>query len=311
MRRSFGPVAPPLVALTMLRIVASTAGALLVGPQACVVVCGFQFAVLALSTYGLWIEPFRLGLTVEYLRSPLLDPAAPPARILHISDLHLERASVREESLLRLIEEARPDVILFSGDFVNLSYRDDPISAASINEMVRQWAAAGRVFAVSGSPLVESHDRVASFLHETGARWLQDEAIEIEVNGQWIVLLGLTCSHEVQADTQRLVSGVASRASDRFAILLYHSPDIAPAASQWGIDLYLCGHTHGGQIRLPFIGALITSSARGKQYEMGRYRVGSMTLYVSRGVGLEGAAAPRARLLCPPEITLWILSGEN
>jgi predicted MPP superfamily phosphohydrolase len=74
-------------------------------------------------------------------------------------------------------------------------------------------------------------------------------------------------------------------------------------------DLYLCGHTHGGQIRLPLFGALITSSDFWKRYEMGRYEEGHTTLYVSRGLGMEGMGAPRARFLAPPEIVLWTLKG--
>jgi len=80
-----------------------------------------------------------------------------------------------------------------------------------------------------------------------------------------------------------------------------------PAASQAGIDLYLCGHTHGGQIRLPLYGAMITSSRLGKQFEMGHYQINGTHLYVNRGVGLEGLGAPRIRFLCPPEVVLFTL----
>jgi hypothetical protein len=80
-----------------------------------------------------------------------------------------------------------------------------------------------------------------------------------------------------------------------------------PQAVELGIDLYLCGHTHGGQVRLPVIGPLLTSSHLGREYVMGHYQVGQTHLYVSRGVGLEGLSAPRVRLLAPPEITLLTL----
>ena len=93
-----------------------------------------------------------------------------------------------------------------------------------------------------------------------------------------------------------------------FTLLLYHSPDLMPEAVELGIDLYLCGHTHGGQIRLPLLGAVLTSSDFWKRYEMGRYEEGKTTLYVSRGLGLEEKGAPHARFLAPPEIILWTLS---
>ena len=87
-------------------------------------------------------------------------------------------------------------------------------------------------------------------------------------------------------------------------ILLYHSPYLFPLAAELGIDLHLAGHTHGGQLRLPLFGALVTSSAFWKRYEAGLYRKGASTLYVSRGIGVEGKGAPRARFLAPPEVVL-------
>ena len=82
-----------------------------------------------------------------------------------------------------------------------------------------------------------------------------------------------------------------------------------PTVQQQPVELYLCGHTHGGQIRMTMYGAILTSSALGKQYEMGRYVEQGTTLYISRGIGLEGLSAVRMRLLCPPEIIMFTLSG--
>ena len=98
---------------------------------------------------------------------------------------------------------------------------------------------------------------------------------------------------------------------DALTVLLYHTPDLMPLARDLGVDLYLCGHTHGGQLRLPLYGAIATSSKWGKRYEMGRYREGETTLYVSRGLGVEGLGAPRARFLSPPEIILWEISSTR
>ena len=92
-----------------------------------------------------------------------------------------------------------------------------------------------------------------------------------------------------------------------FTVLLYHSPDLFPPAAELGIDLHLAGHTHGGQLRLPLFGAIVTSSAFWKRYEAGLYRRDGATLYVSRGIGVEGKGAPRARFLAPPEVVLVVL----
>ena len=106
-----------------------------------------------------------------------------------------------------------------------------------------------------------------------------------------------------------LRSARAETEDRRFAILLYHTPDLAPEAAEAGVDLLLCGHTHGGQVRLPLYGAVVTSSLYGKAFEIGRRQIGGLTLYVTRGLGMEGSGAPRVRFLCPPEVVLWEIGG--
>jgi predicted MPP superfamily phosphohydrolase len=95
-----------------------------------------------------------------------------------------------------------------------------------------------------------------------------------------------------------------------YSLLLYHTPDLIETAAQNGVNLYLAGHTHGGQVRLPFIGAVITLSAYGRKYASGLHTLGPTTLYTSRGLGMEGLHLPRARLLCPPEMVVIELDKQ-
>jgi predicted MPP superfamily phosphohydrolase len=89
-------------------------------------------------------------------------------------------------------------------------------------------------------------------------------------------------------------------------VLLYHTPDLAPQVPS--ADLYLAGHTHGGQISLPFFGALVTLSRHGKRFERGRVQVGRTVVYTNPGIGVEPAIP--LRLGVPPEVTLVRL-GER
>ncbi|MCJ7739225.1 MAG: metallophosphoesterase, partial [Anaerolineae bacterium] len=116
------------------------------------------------------------------------------------------------------------------------------------------------------------------------------------------------CAGDRGRDAPRLDQLLEADSEACFTVLLYHTPDLMPEAAAAGVDLYLCGHTHGGQIRLPLFGALVTSSRFWKRYEMGRYEDGRTTMYVSRGIGMEGLGAPRARFLAPPEIVAWDIS---
>ena len=138
------------------------------------------------------------------------------------------------------------------------------------------------------------------------SRLLRDEVVELTTpDGRPFRLLGLDCHHhDLARDAQMLEQLVASGSGSGPIILLYHSPELMRQAVAHEIDLYLCGHTHGGQIRLPFVGPMLTSSRLGRRYVMGHYHEAKTHLYVSRGVGFEGLGAPRVRFLCPPEITL-------
>jgi predicted MPP superfamily phosphohydrolase len=112
----------------------------------------------------------------------------------------------------------------------------------------------------------------------------------------------VACSHNQNLDIQRLRQTFDEMPSSDMTVLLFHSPDLILEASELGVDLFLAGHTHGGQIRLPIIGAVVTHSIYGSRYASGLFQEGDTTMYVSRGLGFEGSWLPRARFLCWPEI---------
>lgn len=268
-----------------------------------------QLIGTGLVVYGFWIEPHTIRLTQETLDSPKLK-AGPPLRVLHLGDLHVERVTEREEQLLEMVDSIGADLILYSGDFLNLSYVDDPVAWSHARAILRELHAPMGVFAVSGSPPVDKPQVVVPLLDGLGIRWLRNEQVTLHHAGQAIDIIGLNCTHVPSIDELQLRE-LRRQRSDNFTILLYHTPDLAPQAAEAGIDLQLSGHTHGGQVRLPFFGALFTSSIYGKQFEVGRRQIGDFTLYVTRGIGMEGKGAPRVRFLCPPEITLWEISGTK
>ncbi|MFZ5918427.1 MAG: metallophosphoesterase [Chloroflexota bacterium] len=313
---AYGPVEPPLMALAALRwALALMAAALVVWPGltagASLIALTLAFgAISALSVYAVAIEPFRLGVTEMTLCSPRLSAQAPSLRVLQMGDLHIERLTRRERELSDRIVALAPDLILLTGDYLNLSYVYDGLAIEQARAFLGRLQAPFGVYAVAGSPPVDPPETVQQIFQGLGnVRLLQNESSILDVRGQRIGLVGVTCSHDLQVDAARLDRSLADVPSDTFTLLLYHSPDLMPEMASRGVDLYLAGHTHGGQIRLPFLGAILTSSAYGKRYEMGHYRQGRTQLYVARGVGMEGLGAPRARLLCPPEIVLWTLAG--
>jgi predicted MPP superfamily phosphohydrolase len=311
---SFGPVPSQVVVLWFPRLGVTLLALLLAlwrPPAGLWAMVVLQLLGTGAYVWAALVEPHRLALTVLNLTSPHLPAGAPPVRLLHLSDLHLERLTRREKRLLDLIQAARPDLIVITGDFLNLSYRRNPEAIAQVRSLLAQIKAPYGVYATLGSPPVDVPDVAPQHFAGSHIQLLRGDVVEVDLgSGRRLTLMGMDCSHDMTYD-EHLLSTLDKRRNGRqTTVLLYHSPELMPAARCYEVDLYLCGHTHGGQIRLPFYGAILTSAITGKRYEMGRYDENDTTLYVSRGIGLEGLSAPRMRLFCPPEITLVTLSNK-
>jgi predicted MPP superfamily phosphohydrolase len=181
-----------------------------------------------------------------------------------------------------------------------------------VREYLSQFCAPCGVYAVTGSPPVDLPGVIPPLFEGLAVRLLKDEATRVcGPDGQVLTLIGIECHHDIARDAANLDGVLSAAPLEGPRVLLYHSPELMPQAVEHGIDLYLCGHTHGGQVRLPVVGPVLTSSKLGRRYVMGHYHEGQTHLYVSRGVGFEGLGAPRVRLFCPPEITLITLGADE
>ncbi len=308
--------------LAVPRLAAATALAFLAwlsnGSVALAVLVIGQAVGAAALWYGTTIEPFRLTVSHLHVTSHRLPTGTPPIRVLHLSDFHIERLTQREDAVLTHILQLQPDLIVISGDFLNLSYVHDSRAHADMQKLLRQLHAPYGVYAVLGSPTVDDRRTVPALFADLPVQLLRDEWCCVEMDqGRQLAILGMDCTHELAPDGAKLAHLVQTAAAPRHSdfaqptLFLYHSPELMPQASQHGFDLYLCGHTHGGQIRLPLVGPVFTSSQLGREYVMGHYVRGRTNLYISRGLGLEGLSAPRIRFLCPPEMILVTITGNG
>jgi predicted MPP superfamily phosphohydrolase len=266
-----------------------------------------QAGITALQIYATWVEPFRLTVTPLEFTSPKLQ-GGEPLRVLHLSDIHFEGWTPRERRLLEVARALSPDLIFLTGDYLNLSSVDHGPARQGVRDLLAELATVAPTYAVIGSPPVDRPDVVPQIFAGLPITWLVDEVTEVEVKGHRLRLIGIRCTADHRRDRERLRQLCSAGFHPALQVLLYHSPDLFPLAAALGIDLHLAGHTHGGQLRLPLFGALVTSSAFWKRYEAGLYRKEAATLYVSRGIGLEGKGAPRARFLAPPEVVLVLLA---
>jgi predicted MPP superfamily phosphohydrolase len=326
LRLSFSPnIGPPLLASALVRLglfwglLGATLLSLWPGRRkstglqtrslvAMYLVLNVGFGLMQLDAYI--VEPLLVETTALSLTFDDLDPAAQPVRIVHLTDTHIERNSYRETATVRRVNALAPDVIVLTGDYLNLSYLNDPVSAAHFRQFIAQLDAPYGIYAVRGSvePFPEAMERL---VQGTGITWLEQEAATVDVRGQSITIVGVACSHHQELDTARLAQAMTGIDDDALTLLLYHSPDLIREASELGVDLYLGGHTHGGQLRLPLYGAVVTASRYGKQYTNGLFERGGTHMYISRGLGFEGGGMPRARFLCRPEVVSIDLLGAR
>ena len=315
---SYGPWKAQLFVLLLPRMAATLGLAFLAtwqtGGLSLWLFLGVQLFGTAAYFYGYVIEPFRLSLTAVMTFTDRLPLGTKPIKVLHISDLHIERLTAREAKVLKLARKAKPDIIVISGDYVNLSYNRDPETLRQVRHLLSQLHAPHGIFATLGSPPVDLRETVVPIFDGLrNVKLMRHGWQEVRLgkgrlgDNRSLTILGMDCSHNLPTDAGLLATLVKDAPNNAPQLLVYHSPELMPQASKHEIDLYVCGHTHGGQVRLPIIGPIFTSSQLGRRFVKGVYKIGRTTLYVSRGIGLEGLSAPRVRFMCPPEMTLFTI----
>ncbi len=247
---------------------------------------------LACVAYSRYIEPYRVEVSVMTVPTSKLKDIS--FRVVQISDLHCDVKMRNEETMVRIINDLKPDIIVATGDYLN-----DASALPLFKSTLSRLNASLGAFAVTGNFEVRRWSDLDLF-SQTGFQLLDQGTVAVTKGGQSIAVSGLGFD---RANAWRnLLDGLPA---DCFNIFLYHKPDLIEDVSGPNVDLYLCGHTHGGQVALPLYGALITLSKFGKKYESGPYQVGPTMLYVNRGLGVEPRPAPPVRFCARPEIAVF------
>ena len=223
-------------------------------------------------------------------------------RVLHLSDLHIDGVDGLAERLSDMLSQLHPDVCLMTGDY---RFEDDgPCERVypRMQRIVESISAKHGIFAILGN-----HD-VSEIAHELaamGVRMLVNEAVEITQGRDSLWLAGLDDDFSYQTDD--LPGTLSSVPRDAFKVLLAHSPELYDEAAALGVSLYLCGHTHAGQIRFPNVGSLRNNALCPKEYTYGHWIHNRMHGYTSAGVGCSSLPV---RYNCPPELIMIELRRE-
>jgi predicted MPP superfamily phosphohydrolase len=257
-----------------------------------------------LKITGFYRKGYGNAKTIKVTELTLSFPNLPAAfngfRVLHLSDLHIDSLPGFVTVVTKKLRGLGFDICLMTGD-----YRRD--ISGSISQILKPMKILSRyiqapfgTFAVLGNHdtyLMAQHER------ESGIDLLINESVEITREGQKILITGADDPFSFYTEPAMLC--FETRGYD-FKIAMVHTSELAYKAEQNKYDLYLCGHTHGGQICLKEGMPLISHQYEGKQFNSGIWKLGRMTGYTSRGVGVSGIPV---RFNSPAEITVITLKA--
>lgn len=257
---------------------------------------------LVTTTSYLAINDEAQNPVIERILIPIsnLHPALDGFTILQITDLHLypltQPALIRKS--VEMANELKPDLVVITGDYV----WQDLEAIFELAPILSGLDAKYGVFSILGN-----HDYwldaavITAAMESAGLPVLINRGLHIEQGKGKLYLAGLDDGWSGKPDLDATLEGSSPGAP---VILLCHEPDLVDQYSLDGrIDLQLSGHTHGGQIRLPGLGALILPYL-GRKYDQGLYNVNGMLLYTNRGLGV---ISEPVRFNCPPEISQFTL----
>ncbi|SHG24472.1 metallophosphoesterase [Ornithinibacillus halophilus] len=257
--------------------------------------------------YARDIEPSMLAIKQETIRSQKIPSSFNDFKIVQFSDTHIGfHYSIEQfNDLIKQMNTLNPDIVVFTGDLV-----DEPSEYQWDNHIIQSLknikASYGKYW------IYGNHDHggygtdiIKQVMEKSDFQLLMNNHHQIEIGNDRITLAGID---DVMLGKPNLTKTLDTANPDLFTILLAHEPDFADQAVNYPVDIQLSGHSHGGQVRFPFIGHLYTPSYAEK-YVQGKYSLdnGKLLLYVNRGIGTTRMPY---RFLCKPEIHMYTLNRK-
>lgn len=260
--------------------------------------------LLAVAAWGVFVR--RRWVEEQEIEVPIagLPEAFDGYRIAHLSDLHVGGFTPRQvfERWFARANAKKPDLVAITGDMVTsgTAFHED------IADVIGQLEARdGVVVAMGNHDYFGEGEPLVHLLREKGARVLRNEGLVIERNGQRLHLAGVD---DNWSRRDNLEKALRSRIANDTTVLLAHDPVMFEEARRAGVELTLSGHTHGGQVAMPFFAKKLSLAQLTHKHFLGLYREGKSAVYVNAGLGTTG---PPLRLGVPPEIAVLVLRAAG
>lgn len=268
-------------------------------------------AVLCTVFEALYWAPERFVISRHTVRLKNWHSEHNGLKLAVISDIHLKKNAAdvkRLKTIVQAINAEEPDLILLLGDFLGETddWQMQNASAEQIAGILKELKAEHGVFAVLGN-----HDwwlngeGIRDALTAIGIQVLENELLTVLINKKPLNIIGLP-----DAGTRKNMVDFSKLPSTEIpAIVMAHDPDsFNDPALPYKHELTLCGHTHGGQIKLPLVGAVTAASDMLSPYTEGWYSQGTRKLFVTRGIG---TSLIKIRYRCAPEVVILTVSKEK
>lgn len=259
---------------------------------------------VAFRALGAHNDLYDLEVTRHEIFIDDLPPSFDGYRIAFLTDTHVARF-VRRAFYREIAQQVRafdPDVLIFGGDFA--AWHRDIRLAADV--LTSDLTPRDGMYAILGNhDYWAGADAVKDAFSALGVEFIVNRSVLLRRDGDTLPLVGIDEVYRGDPDPDVALTGIDPNAP---RIGVSHHPDIIDLLDGRRIDLLLCGHTHGGQIRFPFFGAVVVPSRHEGEFASGFHRVRNVLMYVSRGIG----AIPPIRILCRPEVATFTLrSGKR
>jgi uncharacterized protein len=256
-------------------------------------------AIFLLITYVRKVEPVWIEVVQVPLTLPNLSPALEGYRIVQITDVHSDgwMTTDRIKKISQRINAQHPDLITLTGDFVT---NDAETFAPALKSFADLKAPDGSIAILGNHDEATNAKFITEVLESSNVKVLKNQVLTIEHKGGLLNIAGLGDAWSGEDDMRKVLQQLPGIGA---SIMLAHEPDVADQTAATGkFDLQLSGHSHGGQVSLPFM--KLVTPPMGHKYPIGQYQVGDLIQYTSRGVGTSGV---RVRFNCRPEITVITL----
>jgi uncharacterized protein len=263
-----------------------------------------KIALVALAIFlGIFyvtrVEPSWIEVRAISMPLPHLAPQFSGYRVVQLSDIHADRWMTAERlaKIVHRVNELKPDLVVLTGDFVTGSAEEFSPNLVAFSEL----HPVDKTLAVMGNHDVWTNPlMIQGVLEAAGVQVLNNQVATLQRKSAQLSIAGVD---DIWSKRARLDRVLAALPSEGAAILLAHEPDFAEQSAATGrFDLELSGHSHGGQVKLPFVKRVLPPLAY--KYPIGQYKVGNMIQYTNRGVGTSGL---HLRFNCRPEITVFTL----